>query len=91
MSSALGTPLVGLTETFPQPCDMGCGRPATHLAKGCMDKTAVQMCTPCLQRGLDVIRKMVRMHQKYAKRVCICGDCYRPLLTLETHLEIREL
>lgn len=91
MSSALATPVVDLTEKFDQPCDLGCGRAATHIAKGCADKHAVHMCTPCLQRGLDVIRKLVRMHQKHAKRVCICADCYRPLLTLETHLEIREL
>jgi hypothetical protein len=91
MSSALVTP-VDLTEPLPeQACDLGCGRPAVYLARGCMDKQPVHMCKPCLERGLDLIRKTVHMYHKHAKRVMICGDCYRPLLTLETHLEVREL
>lgn len=55
-----------------------------------MDREAVAMCGQCLQRGLDLIRKAVNMYQKFNKRVMICGDCYRPILRLDTHLEIRE-
>ena len=83
---------VDLTEySFKQVCDNGCGRDAAYVAKGCMDKDAVLLCQQCLTRGLEVVRNFVRMHQRTAKRVIICGDCYRPILHLETHVEIREL
>lgn len=85
------TPPVDLTEQFTQGCDLGCGQAAAYIAKGCMDKEAVHMCGDCLQRGLDLIRKTVKMYQRLNKRILICGDCHRPVLTLETHLEIREL
>lgn len=84
---------VDLTEyALPQQtCDRGCGRPAEYVAKGCMDKEPVLMCKTCLTRGLEVIRNTVRMYQKLNHRVLICGDCHRPILHLETHLEIRNL
>ncbi len=70
-------------------CSRGCGKNATVYAKGCADKEPVALCEPCLARGLDVIRKYVQMYQRLNKRIMVCGDCYRPILTLETHLEIR--
>lgn len=85
-------PLPDLTQdTFHQACDLGCGRDAQFLAKGCMDKDAVAMCEQCLTRGLDVVRKAVHMYQRFNHKIMICGDCYRPILHLETHLEIRNL
>lgn len=77
-----------LSEQFAKPCEMGCGREATHIAKGCMDKDPVHMCLPCLERGIEVVRMAVRMYQRLNKRVMVCADCYRPVLTLATHLEI---
>ena len=74
-----------------QQCDLGCGRDAQFVARGCMDKDAVLMCKQCLERGLDVVRKAVHMYQRFNKKVMICGDCYRPILHLETHVEIRNL
>lgn len=75
--------------TYPPKC--GCGRAPTVLAKGCADKEAVVLCDQCLKRGLDVISKFVHMYQRANHRVMICGDCYRPILTLETHLELRAI
>jgi superfamily II helicase len=81
-----------LTEDISQQeCDLGCGRNAVFLAKGCMDKEAVQLCQQCLTRGLEVVRNFVRMHQRTHHRIIICGDCYRPILQLDTHLEIKPL
>lgn len=68
-----------------------CGKPADVLAKGCRDGESQPMCDPCLTRGLDVISKWVHLYQKHNHRVAICGDCHRPILTLETHLEIKRL
>lgn len=73
---------------FTLSCSRDCGRDATVWAKGCMDSEPVALCDPCLARGLDVVRKMVSMYQRFNKKVMICGDCYRPILTLETHLDI---
>lgn len=91
MTVQAATPPDLTEDIFQQTCDRGCGRNAAFLAKGCMDKEAVAMCEPCLTRGLDVVRKAVHMYQQFNKRVMICGDCYRPILRLETHLEIRGL
>lgn len=77
--------------TFPEMCERDCGRPATVVAKGCMDKNPTAMCNECLDRGLEVISNMVKMYQKHNRRVLICGDCHRPVLTLDTHLEIKPL
>jgi hypothetical protein len=76
--------------TFPPKCG-SCGRAPTVFAKGCMDREPVLMCDDCLKRGLDLVTKLVRMYQRYNKKVMICGDCYRPILTLETHLEIKRI
>jgi formate-dependent nitrite reductase cytochrome c552 subunit len=83
---------VDLTRyTFEQTCELGCGRPATVIAKGCMDRQPVIMCNQCLQRGLDLVRKAINMYQRFNKRVMICGDCHRPILNLSTHVEIRRI
>lgn len=80
-----------ISDTFEQMCDLGCGRNAAFTARGCMDKAAVNMCEQCLERGLDVVRKAVRMYRQYNKAVTICGDCHRPILHLDTHLEVKPL
>lgn len=49
------------------------------------------MCETCLDRGLEVISMFVHMWMRANKRVFICGDCYRPVLNLDTHLEVRRL
>jgi hypothetical protein len=83
---------VDLSEySFAQKCDVGCGREATVIAQGCMDKEPTMMCNACLLRGLDLIRKAVDTYQRQHRRVMVCGDCHRPILNLETHLEIRKL
>ena len=72
-------------------CDV-CGQTeATVIAKGCADPHPVLMCDSCLNRGLEVISTYVRMWQRFNKRVFICGDCYRPVLNLDTHLDVRRL
>lgn len=77
--------------TIPPRCVNGCGREAQVIAKGCMDKEGVQMCNPCLLRGLEVVRKAVDMYQRFNKRICVCGDCHRPILNLETHVDIQQI
>lgn len=89
MSMTLAEP-AELTETFTQQCEQ-CGGDADYLAKGCMDKEAVYMCAACLQRGVARIRAFIKMYQHFNKKICICGDCYRPILTLETHIELLEI
>lgn len=77
--------------TFAPDCDV-CGvEQATSIAKGCADKHPVLMCDGCLDRGLEVIAMYVRMWQRLNKRVFICGDCYRPMLYMETHIDVRRL
>jgi hypothetical protein len=63
--------------------------PATIIAKGCADKHPVLMCDECLDRGLEVISLYIRMWQRLNKKVFICGDCYRPVLHMDTHLEVK--
>lgn len=89
--SAPSLEAVDLSEyTFAPECDL-CDNPATVIAQGCADKHPVLMCDKCLDRGLEVISMYIRMWQRCNKRVFICGDCYRPVLNLDTHLEVRRL
>ncbi|AHY84141.1 hydrolase [Mycobacterium phage MosMoris] len=91
MTSTSGLESVDLSNySFAPSCDR-CPKPAAVVAQGCADKHPVLMCDDCLSRGLEVIAMFVRMWQKVNKRVCVCGDCYRPILTLDTHLEVRRL
>ena len=84
--------VVDLTEyTFTQGCVMGCGRDAAVIAKGCMDKEAVYLCDRCFTRGLDLVRLVVRMYQKLNRKILVCDDCHRPIITLETHIDVRRL
>lgn len=76
---------------FPLQCSRDCGREATFYAKGCMDKEPVALCNDCLKRGLDVVRKFVNLYQRTNKRVLVCGDCFRPVLSLETHLDLKPI
>lgn len=77
-------------HTFAPACDL-CPNSATVIAQGCADKQPVLMCETCLDRGLEVISMFVHMWMRANKRVFICGDCYRPVLNLDTHLEVRRL
>lgn len=72
-------------------CDVCDKAQATHIAQGCADKHPVLMCVDCLTRGLEVLAMFVHMWQKHNKRVFICGDCYRPVFNLDTHLDVRKL
>lgn len=76
---------------FAPECDVCSIRTATNIAQGCADKHPVLMCDECLDRGLDIIASFIRMWQRCNKRVFICGDCYRPVLNLDTHLDVRRL
>jgi hypothetical protein len=51
----------------------------------------VLLCDKCLERGVEVIRLYVRTWQRGNKQVMLCGGCYRPVLTLDTHLEVKRL
>lgn len=84
---------VDLSEhTFRPPCEgANCDKPAAVIAQGCMDKHPVVMCEDCFNRGIEVIKNFVRMYQKLNKKVMVCGDCYRPILRLDTHLEVKRL
>lgn len=75
---------------FAPDCDV-CGDPATVIAKGCRDKQPVLMCNKCLDRGLEAINTFIHVWMRCNKRVFICGDCYRPVLNLDTHLEVKRL
>ena len=77
--------------TFTVPCEMGCESPAAYVVKGCMDKAPVTLCEEHYQRGLHAIIAYVHMYQRVNKRVLICSDCYRPVLSLETHMEVKPL
>jgi hypothetical protein len=79
------------SQPYHPPCEMGCGRPAVIIAQGCMDKQPVVMCDECLNRGIEVIKTYVHTYQRVNKRVLICGDCHRPVLRLDTHLDVRRL
>lgn len=91
MSVQTALPPVDLSKyTFAPGCER-CSEPAAIIAQGCADKQPVLMCETCLERGLEVISTFIRMWQRTNKRVFICGDCYRPVLNLDTHLEVRRL
>lgn len=83
---------VDLTDfQFAPECDMDCNEPAAAVGQGCGDGAPVLLCERHLRRNLEVIRNYVRLWQKVNKRVMICEHCYRPMFSLETHLEIRRL
>ena len=84
---------VDLSEhLFAPACDMkGCENTAVYIAKGCRDKVPVMMCGPCFDRGIDLITKVVHLYQRVNKRVMICGDCHRPVLRIDTHLDVFKL
>jgi hypothetical protein len=75
---------------FAPECD-SCGAEATVIGQGCGDSAPVLLCDKCLERALEVIRLYVRTWQRCNKQVMICGRCYRPVLTLDTHLEVKRL
>ena len=75
---------------FAPGCDR-CGSEATIIGQGCGDSAPVLLCDKCLERGLEVIRLHVRTWQRDNNRVMICGGCYRPILTLDTHLAVKRL
>ena len=57
-----------------------------------LDGTEVNiMCRQCFDRGIQVIGEWVHLYQKHNHRIMICGHCYRPVLRLDTHLDVREL
>ena len=83
---------VDLTEyRYAPDCEMNCGRAATIIGQGCNDKQPVLLCDECLDLGLTRISNFIKMWQRANKRVFICGDCYRPILSLSTHLDVRRL
>lgn len=77
--------------TFTSLCDLGCGQPATAIAKGCMDKTPTMLCNTCLQRGIELVGLVIHTYMRLNKQILICGDCHRPILNLDTHIDIRHL
>lgn len=84
---------VDLSEhKFDPACEMSeCSNPATHIARGCMDKAPVLMCDGCLDRGIELITKVVKMYMRLNKRVLICDDCHRPVINLDTHLDVHRI
>jgi hypothetical protein len=68
-----------------------CESPAVVIAQGCNDKQPVLLCEQHLQRGLEALNTYLKLWRQFNKKVTICGDCHRPILTLETHLEIKKL
>ena len=82
---------VDLSEhQFAPQCER-CDRPAVAVAQGCMDKQPVVLCQEHLDAGIHAIVTYVKLWRRLNKRVMICGDCHRPILSLDTHLEIRRL
>lgn len=75
---------------FAPQCDL-CDRPAVVIAKGCMDKQPTVLCQEHFDRGLEVISSYLKLWRTLNKRVPICGDCNRPIISLDTHLEARRL
>jgi hypothetical protein len=82
---------VDLAISFIPECERECGRKATVIAQGCMDKQPALLCDECFKRGIEVIETYIKMHMRLNKRVIICGDCHRPLLSLDTHLNVKRL
>jgi hypothetical protein len=72
----------GVTAAAPKP---------PSLARAAATPPPVLLCDKCLERGLEVILLSVRTWQRDNNRVMICGGCYRPILTLDTHLEVKRL
>lgn len=68
-----------------------CGKPADVMAKGCMDIEPALLCQDHLAVCIHRVELVVHMYQKLNKRVMICGNCYRPILTLDTHIDIKEI
>jgi hypothetical protein len=82
---------VDLTKSqFTPSCDR-CDKPAKYIAKGCADPHPVLLCDEHYHRGVQVIVTYLRIWQRANKKVMICGDCYRPILSLDTHLEAKYL
>jgi hypothetical protein len=71
---------VDLSEhQFAPPCEQGCGRPATVIAQGCMDKQPVLMCDECLTRGIEVVKLAIHYYQALTKKVMIWfGEAFPP-------------
>jgi hypothetical protein len=83
---------VDLSEhNYAPDCDMGCGRKAVVIAQGCRDKEPVVLCQDCLDVGIHRIEMAIKMFMRFNKRVMICGDCHRPIINLDTHLDVRKL
>lgn len=83
---------VDLTEyRYAPDCEMGCGRAGTVIGQGCADKHPVVLCDECLDSGLKLISQFVHDWQLEHRRIFICGNCYRPVLRLDTHLDVRRL
>ena len=78
-------------HTFTPDCDQGCGRKAAVIAQGCADKTPVLMCDECLELGIERIKTVIHYYQRLNHKIMICGDCHRPFLRLDTHLDVRRL
>lgn len=68
-----------------------CGKPAEVMAKGCMDKEPALLCAEHLKLSVKRVEMTIRAYQQLNKRVLICGDCYRPILTLDTHIDIKDI
>jgi hypothetical protein len=75
---------------FAPGCDR-CGAEATIVGQGCGDSAPVLLCDKCLERGVEAIQVYVRTWQRDNKQVMICNGCYRPVLSLDTHLEVKRL
>lgn len=91
MSSATETRPVDLAAYEIHPECEHCGGPATHVGQGCMDRTEVMLCEPCLEAAMQLIRTVVKLFQRRHRRIMVCGDCYRPILSLETHMSIQRI
>ena len=83
---------VDLDDAFAPTCAMEeCGKPASYLVQGCCDKAPALLCDDCYTTALTRLVTYLRLYQRVNKRVMICGDCHRPVLTLSTHLEVSYL
>jgi hypothetical protein len=77
--------------TFHPDCELACGRKAQFIAQGCMDKQPVLMCEGCLERGIHLVELTIHMYMRLNKRPLVCGDCYRPILNLDTHVSVTKV
>lgn len=83
---------VDLTQyAFLPDCDQCHTQKATIVGQGCADAQPTLLCEGCLERGLEVIANYVKLWMRCNKRVMICEECHRPMINLETHLDIRYL